>query len=70
MAAIYFGYRATFGWFTVQDVSDDTKLATWFRERRAAVIQAPKTLGLALAGASAALALLLAAVAVRTHRPE
>ena len=60
--AIYWGYRAAFGWFTVQDVSDDAKLAAWVKERRTAIVQAPEHLRTALTAAASALALLLIAV--------
>jgi hypothetical protein len=62
--AVYWGYRAAFGWFTVHDVSDDAKLVAWVQERRKAIVQAPEHLRTALTAAASALALLLIAVGV------
>ena len=64
LVALYWGYRAAFGWFTVRDVSDDDKLAAWFRQRREAIIGAPRNLRTALTAAASALTLLLLAVGV------
>jgi hypothetical protein len=63
-AAIYFGYRAAFGWFSVQDVHDDVKLAAWYRARRNAITQAPAHLRTALGLAGVSVAILFIAVSI------
>ncbi|MDQ2943662.1 MAG: hypothetical protein M3R21_08345 [Candidatus Dormibacteraeota bacterium] len=62
--AIWFGYRAAFGWMTLQKVENDADLEKWYLQRRAAIAAAPPNLGRALIGAGAALALLMLAVGV------
>lgn len=62
--AIWFGYRAAYGWLKVHDVSDDARLQEWYRERRGAIKNAPGRLAWALSFASAAVAVLLLAIGV------
>lgn len=64
VAAIWFGYRAAFGWMSARSVATDAELEEWYRQRRAAVVTAPAHLRNSVIAASGALVLLLVAVGV------
>lgn len=64
IAAIWFGYKAAFGWPTVVGVDTDDKLKHWYARRREAVLEAPGLLRTSIGNAVAALTCLLLAVFV------
>ena len=64
VAAIWFGYKAAFGWPTVVGVDTDAKLKDWYAKRREAVLKAPGLLRISVGAAVAALTCLLLAVFV------
>lgn len=64
LIAVLEGYRAAFGWLKVKDVSNDAKLAEWYRQRRKGVTDAPRQMGRALFAALVSFLLLTGAVGV------
>jgi hypothetical protein len=62
IAAVLLGYRAAYGWAKVASVGDDQKLIEWYRQRRTAVLTAPRQLRLAICFSLAALVMLLVGV--------
>lgn len=68
--AVWWGYRAAFGWMTLQTVDNDVELIEWYEQRRAALAKAPPLLKKALEAAFASLVALFLAVAVLWFWPS
>lgn len=62
--AIWWGYRAAFGWYEIVGVDTDEKLQNWYARRREGVLTAPKNLQKSIMAAMGGLACLLVAVFV------